>query len=180
MRDEVEPGLIGFRPANGDGGWWLRHQDILKWRMQAIDVDVIDDDDEEDVAIASEQLVLTDSASGKRCPEDGAFLIRYRVGHDLPFHIDRCGHCCSVWLDPGEWDALRQAGLARSLHLIATAPWQKAVREQITKEVYESRVASILGPDDYHKVNEMLDWMKVHPKLDTITAYLNEKLNIVG
>ena len=67
---------------------------------------------------------LVDSAAGKLCPVDGAFLIRHRVGYGTDFHLDRCGRCGGVWLDAGEWEALEKRQMHDDLHLIFTSSWQ--------------------------------------------------------
>lgn len=98
-RDELSPGLSILRCPEG-GGAWVRPGAYWKWHERHAD-DAAPD------ASAGTEPPIQDSPAGKRCPEDGAFLIRHDVGHGLDFHIDRCGHCGGIWLDAHEWEALR-------------------------------------------------------------------------
>ena len=99
-------------------------------------------------------------------------LIRYRVGHGLHFQIDRSPLTGGVWLDKGEWDALKSKNLHTQLHVIFTAPYQAKIRtaelEQTLEEVFRDRI----GPEDFEKVREFREWLTGHPKQRDILCYL--------
>lgn len=118
---------------------------------------------------------LSDSRAGKRCPEDGGFLIRHRVGHGLDFHMDRCGRCGGVWLDADEWDALKSRGLHDSLHLVFTSAWQAEVKRQQQAETRQRQLERVLGAEDTKKVRAWRTWILSHPRRHTIQAYLSDK-----
>ena len=100
-----------------------------------------------------------DSDAGKRCPADGAFLIRHQVGHSLNFHLDRCGRCGGVWLDDGEWEALQKRQMHDDLHLIFTSSWQAEVRRQRRAMGDERMLIKRLGEKNYRKAKETRDWI---------------------
>ena len=89
--------------------------------------------------------VLQDDSSQRAliCPESGRLLLRYRVGHGLRFHIDRSPATGGVWLDKGEWEALKSKGLHVSLHLIFTAAYQRQIR---SAEYVQKTDGDVPGP----------------------------------
>ncbi len=162
----IEPGFGAMRCA-GSGGLWIRPAQYWTWREGA-------------EAYLTEHLPSLgadepgcDSGAGKRCPEDGYFLIRHRVGHGLDFHVDRCGHCGGIWLDRGEWDALKRESLHNDLHLIFTSAWQAQVRWQLLREAQEQRLTARLGPADHEELNRITKWVMNHPQRHMILAHLH-------
>ena len=163
---ELEPGLNAMScPASG--GLWLRPSAFWKWRESQPDPTPLGPvDDGQDLAPGN------DSPAGKRCPEDGAFLIRHRVGHGLYFHLDRCGHCGGIWFDRDEWEAVKQRGLTRDLHLIFTSAWQAEVRRQEAIDRQHGRLAERLGTETFEKLKGVRGWIDSHPRRGELLAYL--------
>lgn len=112
-----------------------------------------------------------DSEAGKRCPFDGAFLIRHKVGHGIDFHIDRCGRCGGVWLDVGEWEALQKRQMHDDLHLVFTSSWQAEVRRQRRAKVDEQLLIRRLGKADYRQAVEMKKWIDNHKENPLLDAF---------
>ena len=108
------------------------------------------------------------------CPESGAMLARYRVGHELSFQIDRSPVTGGVWLDRGEWEALKAKGLHDDLHLIFTAPYQKEIRSAALKERMVASFKERMGEADFEKVNEFKSWVASHTEGRAIRAFLLE------
>ncbi|MEM1445599.1 MAG: zf-TFIIB domain-containing protein [Planctomycetota bacterium] len=147
------------------GGAWLRPSAYWAWRERH-DTDSLGESLGQDITPTS------DSPAGKRCPEDGAFLIRHRVGHGLDFHLDRCGHCGGIWFDREEWEAVAQAGLAKQLHLVFTSAWQAEVRRQRAEQNREARLRERLGDGDYEKLRDVRAWIEAHPRAPELRAFL--------
>ncbi|MEO7098647.1 MAG: hypothetical protein ABI162_04755 [Luteolibacter sp.] len=118
----------------------------------------------------------TDAAGVLICPETGTFMSRFKVGHGFPFSIDR-SITGGVWLDGGEWEALRQRNFHDEIHLVFTSPWQKQVRNEKAQATYEETLKASLGSDLLERLtllrNELLD----HPHKNLAFAYLAEKTN---
>src|SRR5436190_1191141 len=118
---EIEPGLWAFScPVSG--GVWIPLQSYMDWRNQH---------SESVTALPEGYSPSLSDDSGRKallCPESGCMLIRYRVGHGLHFQIDRSPLTGGVWLDKGEWDALKSKKLHGQLHLIFTAQYQAKIR----------------------------------------------------
>lgn len=56
-------------------------------------------------------------------------MSRFRVGHGFDFTIDR-SISGSIWLDGGEWGALRERQFHDEIHLIFTASWRREIQAE--------------------------------------------------
>lgn len=165
VTEELEPGLKGMRCPK-TGGVWLRAEAYRRWRAS-------DPGDAPADALPDAGEPGEDSPAGKRCPEDGYFLIRHAVGHGVSFHVERCGHCGGVWLDAGEWEALRAHGLGRSLHLVFTSAWQADVGRQQREALAEQRLTQWLGEADYAEAKRIRAWIDGHERSYELRAFLD-------
>ncbi|MEM1446838.1 MAG: zf-TFIIB domain-containing protein [Planctomycetota bacterium] len=116
-------------------------------------------------------VALVDSEAGKRCPFDGAFLIRHQVGHGIDFHVDRCGRCGGIWLDAGEWETLRTRQMHDDLHLIFTSSWQAEVRRQRRAKADEQLLLDRLGQADYRRAVETKNWIDGSTESELLYAF---------
>ena len=80
-------------------------------------------------------------------------LIRYKVGHGLNFHIDLSPVTGGVWLDAGEWEALKSKGLHSQLNLIFTASYQRQIRTAEYEATLEQTFKTRIGDPDFEKVS---------------------------
>jgi len=166
---EIEPGLSVYECPKS-GGLWIPLQSYLAWKERqppqlaappATATPVVPDD--------SRQRALI-------CPESGRLLLRYRVGHGLQFHIDRSPTTGGVWLDKGEWEALKSKGLHVALNLIFTAGYQRQVRSDEYARALTETFRDRIGPADFSKVVEFAAWLADHPKRRDICCYLLDSL----
>jgi Zn-finger nucleic acid-binding protein len=163
---EIEPGLTAYECPKS-GGFWIPLQSYTAWQEKH-------PSRQSDASANSNTPVVQDDSARRAliCPESGRLLLRYRVGHGLPFHIERSPATGGVWLDKGEWEALKNKGLHTSLHLIFTAAYQRQVRsteyDQTIKETFRDRI----GAADFSKVVEFGTWLANHPRRRDICCYL--------
>lgn len=169
-REQIGDGLTVMR-CEKTGGVWVRPAAYWKWREAHLA-----SPGEASRAEAGEDVPAADSPAGKRCPEDGAFLIRHRVGHGLNFHIDRCGHCGGIWLDSGEWRALADHRLHDKLHMMFSSTWQAEVIAQDQREAHERRMADMLGDAACERIRDFAAWMNQYPQRSVAHAYLRQQL----
>lgn len=164
---EIEPRLEVYECPKS-GGMWVPLQAYLSWKDgQSADVGapplggapVLEDD--------SKHRVLV-------CPESGRLLLRYRVGQGLPFHVDRSPVTGGVWLDKGEWEALKSRGLHVALHLIFTSAYQRQVRTAEFDQRLTESFGERIGAADFAKVEAFGAWLASHPKRRDICCYLFE------
>jgi Zn-finger nucleic acid-binding protein len=164
---EIEPGLTAYECPQS-GGFWIPLSAYTAWQEKHLSLNTV----------PSAPITPVQDDSGRRalvCPESGRLLLRYRVGHGLPFHVERSPATGGVWLDKGEWEALKSKGLHTSLHLIFTAGYQRQVRsaeyDQSLTETFRDRI----GATDFARVSEFGEWLAEHPKRRDICCYLMER-----
>jgi Zn-finger nucleic acid-binding protein len=162
---EIEPGLSAYQCPKS-GGVWIPLASFLAWKEQHRETQV--------PAPQGYQPQLADDSHRHAlvCPESGRLLIRYRVGHGLQFHIDLSPATGGVWLDKGEWEALKSKGLHSQMNLIFTASYQRQIRTDDYAESLEHAFRSRIGEADFHKVAAFKDWVAAHPKCRDICCYL--------
>ena len=160
-----EDGQLAARRCPSCNGHWIRSSDFWRWRaLQGENVPATPAPDISDAP--SEPLGL------KLCPDCGYVLGRYRVGHGVPFTVDRCRNCEGAWLDGGEWDTLRARNLHDDLPLMFDDAWQRTVRREEQLRATEDSFRRRLGDDDYARAREVRSWLDVHPKRSEVFAYL--------
>lgn len=162
---EIESGLEVYQCPKS-GGLWIPLQSYLAWKERQLPP-----------AAAPTEIgspVIPDDSRQRPliCPESGRLLLRYRVGHGLPFHVDRSPATGGVWLDKGEWEALKSRGLHISLHLIFTASYQRQVRSSEYVQSMTDTFRERIGATDFAKVTEFGAWIAHHPRRRDICCYL--------
>lgn len=166
---EIEPGLVVYECPQS-GGLWIPLQAYLAWKEQQPQTsDAPPDAPPPAVHDDSRQRALI-------CPESGRLLLRYRVGHGLQFHIDRSPATGGVWLDQGEWEALKSKGLHVALNLIFTASYQRHIRSAEYVQTLTGTFQERIGAADFSKVVEFGAWLARHPKRRDICCYLLDNL----
>ncbi|MCU0237925.1 MAG: zf-TFIIB domain-containing protein [Pyrinomonadaceae bacterium] len=108
------------------------------------------------------------------CPECRRILIKYKVGQNVPFQIDRCSTCAGIWLDKGEWETLKRRSLHDDLKKIFTDHWQEEVKRGETRSHLSKMYEEKFGKEDYARIVKFKQWMDEHEKEDEIIAYLRD------
>ncbi len=116
----------------------------------------------------------SDSTVALICPESGTVMQRYKVGHGFAFAINR-SITGGIWLDAGEWDALRQRNFHDEIHLVFTAPWQKQVRSERAQATYDERLRSALGPEILAHLEFLHAELANHPHRNLALTYLSRQ-----
>jgi len=123
--------------------------------------------------VSSEDIeeAVEDTESAKICPETGLIMQRFKVGHGFSFYLDR-SPSGSIWLDKGEWEALKQRQFHDELHLIFTAPWQSKVRQRQRQEVERRILEERLGSQLLGKLDDLRSELAEHEHRQLAVAYL--------
>lgn len=108
----------------------------------------------------------------KFCPECKYILMKYKVGHDIEFTLNRCGQCAGVWFDKNEWDILKARNLHDEVHLIFSQPWQAAIRAEEHEAAMEKIWRDQIGPSDLSEIRRIKNWLAKHPKSAELYAFL--------
>ena len=162
---EIEPGLLAYTCPKS-GGVWIPLQSYLAWKAHH----------ENDKSDSPTGCVPVPTDDSKRraliCPESGRVLIRYRVGHGLKFHVNHSPETGGIWLERGEWEALKSKGLHVELNLIFTAPYQRQIRTEEHEEALDQTFRDRIGHADFGKIAAFKRWLADHPKRGHIRSYL--------
>lgn len=164
----LESGLNAYRCPES-GGLYITANDYLGWlQQQPARLPHLP---------ANETTVTSDANSTvKICPESGTLMTRYKVGHGFTFSIDR-SITGGIWLDSGEWEALKQRNFHDEIHLVFTAPWQKHIRTAQSLASYEETLKSALGQDFFDRLTSLRLELADHPHRNLALSYLVEKSN---
>jgi len=162
---EIEPGLSVYSCPKSGGVWipleryhaWKEHHRQREQPLPDGYTPLLADD--------SKQRALI-------CPESGRLLIRYRVGHGLSFQVDLSPVTGGVWLDKGEWEALKGKGLHVELNFIFTASYQRQIRNAEYEEALNQTFADRIGVEDFQKAAAFKSWLATHSKQRDICCYL--------
>jgi len=160
---ELQDGLM-VKKCPKSGGCWISSEAYWRWQ----------DRGEIGEGGPPLEVELSDDCNRRAmiCPESGTVMLRYRVAADLSFFVERSSATGGVWLDRGEWEALRRAGIHRYLHLIFTAAYQKYRRRQSAQQAVVANMSRTLAAD-FDKVNEFRSWIDSHPARSQILAWLS-------
>jgi len=77
-----------------------------------------------------------------------------------------------IWLDRGEWEALKSKGLHIELNHIFTTSYQQRIRTQEHEEALENIFRQQIGDEDFSKVVGFKRWLSLHPKRRQIRSYM--------
>lgn len=164
----LEPGyidnLFSAHTCDKCGGNWVYLGDYLAWQQNAQDFD------------SSEQPAATITADETEkallCPVSGSLMLKYRISHDSEHRLDLSPAVNGIWLDRGEWQLLKERGLATSLNKIFTAPWQKQIRDDSAKATLEGLYDEKFGTDGHQKLKDLRTWLSDQDQRAAMIAYL--------
>lgn len=100
-------------------------------------------------------------------------MTRYKVGHGFQFTIDR-SITGGIWLDAGEWDALRQRNFHDELNLIFTQSWQHNILREDQQRSRRQRMEERFGTDLLNRIDALKTELQAHANGDELLAYLME------
>lgn len=165
---EIEPGLHAWKcPVSH--GLWISLASYTRWQ-QSMAVDV--------PANAEVPEVMSDADKPAMfCPESGVILQRFRVGKGAAFHIERSPVTGGIWLDQGEWEAVKALGLHNEIHVIFTASYQSRLRREASEAMLDQVFGEKVGTENFTKLKEISDWLNASGHGREMLNYL---INQVG
>jgi Zn-finger nucleic acid-binding protein len=144
------------------GGALLALADYRRWREQA----------PYDFGDSPGILVVEDSTAARPCPSCARLMQRLRVGGTPDFRIDRCPACALLWLDRGEWDALRANGLALHVEEILSERSQRDLQAGEVRALRAAQLREKHGDERMAELERMRDWLQAQPQRDELLALL--------
>lgn len=159
--------MIRCHTCDNCGGNFLYLEEYLIWRQRD---SRLPDDDAVDIAIEAEAADETNGAI--LCPITGSFMLKYRISKDTNHRLDLSPKINAIWLDKGEWELIKQQGLAFSLTKIFTDPWQYKIKEDTARETFEGKYKHEFGEGEYQKLKGFRTWLYEQDKKSYMLAYL--------
>ncbi|MEZ5307691.1 MAG: zf-TFIIB domain-containing protein [Pyrinomonadaceae bacterium] len=163
---ELEPDLFAAVCSDCNGKW-ISFASYEKW-LEGLDGPLPNIDAE------PASLTIPEFELARLCPECRRILVKYHVGKEVAFQIDRCGSCAGVWLDDNEWETLRSRNLHDDLNRVFTDHWQAEVARDETRKSLEQIYLKKFGDADYERIREFKDWVDAHEKKNEIISYVRD------
>lgn len=118
-----------------------------------------------------------ESPGAKICPKCSKLMTKYLLGVESKNRLDLCAHCDEVWLDAGEWVLVREMNLHTLLPKVFTDAWQKNIRHQRQAQKLREHYVTMMGEQDFAKVEAFKSWLDAHPHAADIKHYVTAKLS---
>ncbi len=115
---------------------------------------------------------IEDSKRALICPKSGTIMRKFRISAASSHKLDYSAAVGGLWLDNGEWELLKQEGLAGHLNAIFTQAWQNKVRQDNSMGNFGDIYQDKFGQQTYQKVKEFRDWLGAQPNRAELRAYL--------
>ena len=152
------------------GAVLLQLDDWRRWRSRAPQAPA--------AVAAPEADIPADQGRARACPACTRLMERLFVDAAGAFRVDRCGPCQYLWLDPGEWQALVQRGLALQLDTLLSDGGQRRLQAE---RLQASRLQALRQRHGDSCVDEVLRirrWLAEQPHRDELLALIraNEPL----
>jgi hypothetical protein len=164
---QLDDGLMAYRCAES-GGYYLPSTCYMRWLSQqpAITPHMPQSGEQQ-------QPQQADVPTARICPESGTIMTRYKVGHGFTFTIDR-SITGGIWLDAGEWEALRSRNFHDELNRVFTQSWQRTIRDTEVQQSRRKRMEDRFGTDLLGRIDALKTELQSHPNREELIAYLSE------
>lgn len=156
-------GLFACHSCSNCGGDLILLGDFLRWQELNPEYCLSEDEGVEVVAEETTRAMV--------CPLSGTLMTKYRISADSQHRLDLSPTINAVWLDKGEWNLLKEKGLANKLNEIFTNHWQRGIRENETSEMLEDLYLDRFG-EQYDKVKAFKNVIKEMHNKSAVVAYL--------
>lgn len=108
-------GLFACQWCSKCDGELILLRDLKKWQEQH---------PESEFTVSAEvEMISVDTAKAMVCPLRGGLMTKYRISADTQHRLDLSPTVNAVWLDKGEWNLIKEKGLATKLSDIFTDHW---------------------------------------------------------
>jgi len=160
-------GMIPCHTCDNCGGNLLSLGDYLKWREQNENVEFVSDTTSEVIADSD----ADESTGALICPKTGRLMTKYRISKDTDHRLDLSPSINAVWMDRGEWELLKQNGLAGKVNNIFTDHWQREVHSDASAEVLAAMYQRKFG-DSYNDIKAFRASLDQMEDKSEVIAYL--------
>ena len=164
LRPAYLDGLFASHTCDHCDGNWIYLSDYLAWLdKEGAEINL----DDSDISVNADE-----SKRALLCPKTGTLMLKYRIAKDTDHKLDLSPSVNGIWLDKGEWELLKQSGLAKQLNKIFTAPWQRQIKESRAQDVFKELYKKEFGEENYEKILAFREWLEKQEKKAAMLAYL--------
>lgn len=145
-------GSLICHTCNDCGGHWIKLSDYYEWH----------NNQESQPSVVDEIGVEVDTVDSKKallCPETGGIMTKFKITSDMDHKIDWCNASASIWLDKGEWQLLKEKGVADKLNQIFSEEWQEQIIEETSRNNREAHFIARLGEENYSRLKIVRTWL---------------------
>ena len=144
------------------GGNWILIEDYVSWKECNPQFSF-------DESVKCE---VDDTKTAILCPVTGTIMRKLRISSSTSHRLDYSVSVGGVWLDKGEWELLKEKGLAGSLNAVLTAHWQQNIRMSSAKDNFAEIYKNKFGQESYTKVKELREWLYNQPNKADLRSYI--------
>lgn len=152
------------------GGHWVEAESYEKWLSKTPESSELESG--ENKSEPAVNLVSGERSGLKFCPQCKHVLLKYKIGHEINFHLDRCGHCGGVWFDKNEWQLLKANDLHDQVQHFFSQHWQNQLLQSEHAKAMRKILIDRLGQKDYEELERIRTWLDGHEKADELYALL--------
>ncbi|NOU50062.1 zf-TFIIB domain-containing protein [Pseudoalteromonas sp. JBTF-M23] len=158
-------GLFRAHTCDYCGGNWLLIEDYVAWKERNPQYQFKCD-------VSFEESEVTDTRVALLCPASGTFMRKFKITAEHVHKLDYSSATGGLWLDKGEWELLKQEGIAGCLNAVITPNWQRWIRQDNTKQSLSDNYRAKFGDEVYDKVQEIRTWLLSQEQKADLRAYL--------
>jgi Zn-finger nucleic acid-binding protein len=133
------------------GGHWIKLDDYMEWHKTQEPLQAV----VEEIGVEVDTL---ESTQALLCPESGAIMTKFHITSDTDHNIDWCNKSAAIWLDKGEWELLKEKGVADKLNQIFSEQWQEKIITETSRNTREAFLTNKLGEENYSRLKLVRTW----------------------
>jgi len=114
---------------------------------------------------------IQETSKAMVCPKTGRLMTKYKISKDIEHRLDLSPSINAVWIDKGEWELLKENGLATKLNNIFTNHWQHEIRSQESADIIKALYKEKFG-ENYAALKEFRERLNSMSARSEALAYL--------
>ena len=119
----------------------------------------------------SGEVLADDTEMALICPKTGSIMTKYRIATDSDHRLDFSPQINAVWMDAGEWELIKQKGLAGQLNIVFTDHWQRDLVSRESAEILRTMYQRKFG-EHYETIKQFRQQLEDMPERHEVLAYL--------
>jgi len=156
-------GLFPCHTCNNCEGTLVMLADYLRWQGE--------NENSKFVAQVADTIEAEETTRALICPKTGGLMTKYRISKETDHRLDLSPTINAVWMDKGEWQLLKDNGLAGSLSTIFTDHWQTEIRSQESADIMLAFYERIFG-ENYEQIKAFREMLNETDIKSEAIAYL--------